>query len=77
MAMAACRENAETNVRYDGVYLVFRVEVDESAARTEAMSVSTFAAVYEELLSRSDIHSSRVRVDGPNEIRKPKFERRF
>lgn len=78
MATAACRENEHTNVRFNEVYLAFRVEVDEMAERNRVVRASDFAAVYEEILARKDIRSSRVRVVNPAEDMKSlKAERKF
>ncbi|KAH8904864.1 NAD(P)-binding protein [Coniochaeta sp. PMI_546] len=77
MATAACRENATTNVRFNEVYLAFRVEVDADAAQHGVTSASEFASVYEQLLARPDIRSSRVRVDSIDDLRELRFERKF
>lgn len=77
MATAACRENADTNVRFNEIYLAFRVEVDEVAAQNGTTSTSDFASVYEEILARPDIRSSRVRVDGLEDLKHLKYERKF
>ncbi|RYO89582.1 hypothetical protein DL763_005610 [Monosporascus cannonballus] len=45
MATVACRENAVTNVRFNEVFLAFRIEVDEVAAQNGATSASDFASV--------------------------------
>jgi NAD(P)-dependent dehydrogenase (short-subunit alcohol dehydrogenase family) len=76
-ATAASRENAETNVRFNEVYLCFRVEEDEGAAQHGVTSASEFASVYERLLERTDIRSSRVRVGTPDDIKDLKFARKF
>lgn len=62
LANVACRDHEKTNVRFNEVYLGFRVEVDSSAEKTGAMKASDFAQVYTELFSRPDIRSSRVTV---------------
>ncbi|RYP31830.1 hypothetical protein DL768_011156 [Monosporascus sp. mg162] len=77
MATAACRENATTNVRFNEVYLAFRVEVDEVAAQNGTTSASDFASVYEEILARPEIRSSRVRVVGLEDLKDLKYERKF
>lgn len=77
MATAACRENAETNVRFNEVYLMFRVEVDRDAAQHGCTSASDFAIVYEGILANPEIRSSRVRVDTVDAIKKLKYERKF
>lgn len=77
MATAACRENAETNVRFNEVYLAFRVEVDEDASQHGVTSASEFASVYEQLLARPDIRSSRIRIDSVDDLKELKFKRKF
>ncbi|KAK5653753.1 hypothetical protein OQA88_7909 [Cercophora sp. LCS_1] len=62
MATAACRENENTNVRFNEVYLAFRVEVDDDAVAHGVVKASEFAAVYEGILANSEIRSSRVSV---------------
>ncbi|KAI1861036.1 hypothetical protein JX265_009655 [Neoarthrinium moseri] len=63
MAAAAAVETKGTNVRFNEVYLAFRVEVDEDAAQHDyASRASDFAAVYEGLLARPDIQGARVNV---------------
>lgn len=77
MATAAARENEKTNVRVNEVYLMFRVEVDEDAAQHGVTSASEFAAVYEGILSNSEIRSSRVRVASPADIKDLKWAKKF
>lgn len=77
LATAASRENAATNVRFNEVYLTFRVEVDEVAAQNGTTSASEFASVYEGVLARTEIRSSRVRVASLEDIKDLKYERKF
>ncbi|KAK8055546.1 hypothetical protein PG993_000773 [Apiospora rasikravindrae] len=77
MATAASRENAETNVRFNEIYLAMRVEVDEDAKEHGVTTASEFAAVYEAIMSRSEIRSSRVRVMNNADIKELKYERKF
>lgn len=77
MATAACRENAATNIRFNEVYLAFRVEVDEVATQTGSTSASDFALVYEEILARPEIRSSRVRVENLEDLKDLKYKRKF
>ncbi|KAK8087956.1 hypothetical protein PG997_002917 [Apiospora hydei] len=77
MAAAASRENAETNVRFNEIYLAMRVEVDEDAKQHGVTTASEFAAVYEAIMSRSEIRSSRVRVSTDADIKDLKYERKF
>lgn len=55
MANVACRDNAETNIRFNEVYLAVRVEVDSAAVQHGTMKASDFSAVYEQILSRPEI----------------------
>ncbi|KAL2126743.1 hypothetical protein VTI74DRAFT_322 [Chaetomium olivicolor] len=75
MATAACRENADTNLRFNEVYLMFRVEVDEVAARHGTTRASDFAHVYEGILANPEIRSSRIRVDNVDAIKNLKGPR--
>jgi hypothetical protein len=77
MATAACRENAATNVRFNEIYLAFRVEVDEVAAQNGSTSASDFGSVYEQLLARPEIRSSRVRVESLEDLTDLKYKRKF
>jgi hypothetical protein len=77
MCTAASRENVDTSVRFNEIYLAFRVEVDEDAAQHGVTSSSEFASVYELLLARPDIRSSRVRVVSREDLKDLKHERKF
>jgi NAD(P)-dependent dehydrogenase (short-subunit alcohol dehydrogenase family) len=76
-ATAACRETAETNVRFNEVYLALRVEVDEDAKAHGVTSASEFAGVYEAVLGREEIRSSRVCVEKVEDLRNVRFTRKF
>lgn len=73
MSKAACRECADTNVRFNEVYLAFRVEVDEDAAEHKVTSATEFGKVYEQILDRDDIRSTRVSVLSTEDIKDLKF----
>ncbi len=77
MATAASRENEATNVRFNEVYLAFRVEVDDVAAQNGTMTASEFASVYEEILAKPEIRSSRVRVYGHEDVKHLKYDKKF
>lgn len=77
MATAACRENENTSVRFNEIYLTFRVEVDDDAKQHRVTSATEFSHVYEQLLARSDIRSARVRVDSTDDIKTLKYQRKF
>ncbi|EED13656.1 short-chain dehydrogenases/reductase, putative [Talaromyces stipitatus ATCC 10500] len=77
MANVACRDNENTNVRFNEVYLATRVEVDSVAEKTGAMKTSDFANVYNELLSRPDIKSSRITVATKNDLKDLKYKKKI
>lgn len=62
MATAACRDNENTNVRFNEVYLAMRIEVDADAEKSGMNKASDFATNYEAILAREDIRSCRVAV---------------
>ena len=77
MVIAACRDNWKSNVRVNEVLLGFRVEVDEAAREHGVTTATEFGKVYEEILARPEIRSSRVRVDGVGDLTKLRYARRF
>lgn len=77
MANVACRDNEETSVRFNEVYLGTRVEVDSVASQTGAMKASDFASVYTELLSRPDIKSSRISVATKDDLTDLKHKKKI
>ncbi|RDW58332.1 hypothetical protein BP5796_12262 [Coleophoma crateriformis] len=74
MANVACRDNENTNVRFNEVYLALRVEVDESAEKTGFFKASAFAATYCEILARPDIRSCRISVCEKEDMTELKFK---
>ena len=77
MAMAAARENESTNVRFNELYLSFRVEVDEVAAQHGTTKASDFGKVYEMILADPQVRSSRVRVDDLEDLKKLKWQKKI
>ncbi|KAL1591769.1 hypothetical protein SLS60_011768 [Paraconiothyrium brasiliense] len=77
MVIAACRDNWKSNVRVNEVLLGFRVEVDEAAKEHGVSSATEFSKVYEEILARPEIRSSRIRVDEVEDLTKLRYARRF
>lgn len=77
MANVACRDNAETNVRFNEIYLACRVEVDSVAAETGSMKASDFSRVYEQILSRPEIRGCRVSVYGPHDLDDLKYKKKL
>ena len=77
MSTAAARENEKTNVRFNEVYLCFRVEVDEQAEKHGVTSASKFAKVYEKLLSDEEVRGARVTVRVVGDIGRLVWQRKF
>jgi hypothetical protein len=77
MANVACRDNAETNVRFNEVYLTTRVEVDSLAEQTGSMKASDFASVYTELLSRPESKSCRISVATNKDLKDLKYKKKL
>ncbi|KAF7905174.1 uncharacterized protein EAF01_005695 [Botrytis porri] len=77
MANVACRDNTDTTVRFNEMYLNCRVEVDSSAAQTGAMTSSNFARAYTELLSRLEIKSSRIIVSTHDDLKDLKHKKKI
>lgn len=77
MSLAAARENESTNVRFNEIYLAFRVEVDEVAAQHGVTKASDFGKVYELILANPEVRSSRVRVEGLEDLKKLKYQKKF
>lgn len=63
MAVAACRELQETNIRFNEVFLCRRVEIDRNAEKSGAMRSSDFARNYETILRSPDVKGCRIRVE--------------
>jgi hypothetical protein len=64
-------------VRFNEVYLALRVEVDEDAKAHGVTSSSEFAGVYEAILDREVIRSSRVWVESIEDLKDVRFTRKF
>ncbi|KAJ5496911.1 Short-chain dehydrogenase/reductase SDR [Penicillium fimorum] len=77
MATAAARENESTNVRFNEIYLGFRVEIDELAVQHGVTKATDFGNVYEMILATPEVHSSRVRVDDVYDLKKLKYQKKF
>ncbi|KAJ5952321.1 Short-chain dehydrogenase/reductase SDR [Penicillium vulpinum] len=77
MTTAAARENESTTVRFNEIYLGYRVEIDELAEQHGVTKSSDFANVYELLLADPNVRSSRVRVDDLDDLKKLKYQKKF
>ena len=73
-ATAATRELADTNVRFNEVYLNLRVLFDEVAEKTGMHKVSDFSKNYEFLLERPDVKGARVWVYSKEDLHELRFE---
>ncbi|KAJ5806051.1 Short-chain dehydrogenase/reductase SDR [Penicillium pulvis] len=77
MTKAAARENESTNVRFNEIYLSFRVEVDEDAVQHGVTKSSDFGNVYEMILADPEVRGSRVRVDDVDDLKKLNYQKKF
>jgi hypothetical protein len=77
LANVACRENTETNIRFNEVYLAFRVDYDSVAKEKGVTSSSEFGKHYEELLSRPEIRATRVSLMKPGDVQELKFAKKL
>ncbi|KAH6867504.1 hypothetical protein B0T10DRAFT_572251 [Thelonectria olida] len=79
LATVACRELADTNVRFNEVWLAFRVEHDKVAKEKGGTSIgsSVLAPHYEQILARPEISASRVRLLRPEDIANLKFQKKL
>jgi hypothetical protein len=76
MANIACRDLLDTNIRFNEVYLGFRVEVDTSAVKNGVVKASDFAVNYQKLLGSTEIRSCRVTVLIPEEVGSLNYKRK-
>jgi hypothetical protein len=77
LANVACRENADTNVRFNEVFLSYRVDYDavcDEKGTDNRMRASDFAKVYEGILGNPDIKGTRVTVRGPADVESLKYK---
>ena len=77
LANVACLDNADTNVRFNEVYLGLFVMAGAAADQFGVMKSSEFATVYEKILSRPDIKGCRVRVCQPEDLTDLKFSKKL
>ena len=71
LANVACRENRKTNVRFNEVYLCYRVDYDSVAEKMGAanrLKASEFAKVYEKILADESIKGTRISVIGKDDV---------
>ncbi|WYZ36278.1 hypothetical protein EsH8_XII_000028 [Colletotrichum jinshuiense] len=68
MAYSAIKELADTNVRFNEIYLAQRVEVDVVAEQHGTMKSSVFGRVYANILTKTDVKGCRVRVESESDV---------
>ncbi|KAF2649421.1 NAD(P)-binding protein [Lophiostoma macrostomum CBS 122681] len=76
MSYSACKALKNTNVRFNEIYLAGRVEVDIEAEQHGVMKSSIFARAYENVLSREDVKSTRVRVGKEEDVNELRIEQK-
>nr|POF02484.1 hypothetical protein CFP56_58115 [Quercus suber] len=74
---AAARENESTNVRFNEIYLSFRVEVDADAIVHGVTKASDFARVYETIVANPEIRGSRVHVETLDDLKSLRYHKKF
>jgi hypothetical protein len=80
MANVACHENTNTNIRFNEVYLCYRVDFDsvcEDKGTDNRIKTSDFAFVYESILANKDIKGCRVSIYGPEDIKDLKYKKKL
>ncbi|KAL7948024.1 hypothetical protein V8C42DRAFT_316435 [Trichoderma barbatum] len=80
LASVACLENLKTNVRFNEVYLGYRVDYDsvvEEKGDDNRMKSSEFSHVYEAILANQDIRGCRITVSGPEDINQLKYKKKL
>lgn len=77
MCIAAMRENEKTNVRFNEVFLCFRVENDEDAEAHGVVKASKFGRVFELILEDEKVRSSRVKVETREDMEVLKTQKRY
>lgn len=80
LANVACLENATTNIRFNEVYLCYRVDFDsvyEEKGPENRMKTSDFADVYVGILADEDIKACRVSVFSPQDVKDLKYKKKL
>ena len=75
-ATRATRDCADTNIRFNEVYLLMRVLFDEVAEKYGVTKVSDFSKNYEQLLGNSEIRGARVFVSSLDDLKELKYEKK-
>ena len=76
MCYSACKSLADTNVRFNEIYLGRRVQVDSVAVQAGLMKSSTFGRVYTNIISNTEVKSCRIRVENEGDVDELRLERK-
>ncbi|KAK3172485.1 hypothetical protein OEA41_005807 [Lepraria neglecta] len=77
MANVACLDNADTNVRFNEIYLGLFVMAGAAADQFGVMKASEFAIAYEKILARPDIKGCRVMVCQRENLTELRFRKKL
>jgi len=77
LANVACLNNADTNIRFNEVYLGLFVMAGAAAEQYGVMKSEEFAVSYEKILARPDIKGCRVFVCQPEDLKELRFTRKL
>lgn len=77
MANVACVDNADTNVRFNEIYIGLLVMAGAAADQFGAMKPSEFAIAYEKILARPDIKGCRVTVCQREDLTELRFRKKL
>ncbi|KAF4895404.1 hypothetical protein CGCF415_v011943 [Colletotrichum fructicola] len=84
MATVAARDNLDTNIRFNEIYLSYRVQhhvnledKKQFLGLAHLQTSREFAPLYEQLLDRTDIRSKRVNAISPEDVVNLKYETRY
>lgn len=80
LADTACRQNANTSLRFNEVHLACRVEYDSVCERQRpenCRKASEFALVYEGILANEDIDGCRISVYGLEDMFELRYEKKL
>ncbi|GKT86128.1 short-chain dehydrogenase reductase SDR [Colletotrichum tofieldiae] len=72
-AIAAARQTEKTNVRFNEVYLAYRVQVEVEGGNQNwngyhITTSESFAPLYEKILDQTDIKGTRVSANSPQDV---------
>jgi hypothetical protein len=77
LANVACLNNADTNVRFNEIYLGLFVMAGPAAEQFGVLESSEFATTYEKILARPDIRGCRVMVCQREDLTELRFRKKL